>query len=156
MRKMIINLAYKISHKIRSCTFRVIGAKTVGARALVVNNDQVLLIKHTYQSGWCTIGGTVEKNESTGEAIFRELFEEVGVIPTEEPELFSVYHSNFEKRDDYVVFYIVKKFEIKDSYSPEIADKKWFCVQDLPSETTPATRRRIEEFLGHRKKSDRW
>ena len=121
-----------------------------------MNNDQVLLIMHTYQKGWYTIGGAVEKNESVRDAIFRELLEEVGLIPLEEPELFGVYHSNSEKRDDYVAFYIIKEFEMKDVYSPEIHEKKWFSLYDLPLDTTPATKRRIEEFLGQRQKSDTW
>lgn len=153
---MIINFAYKILHKLRNCVFRILHLKTVGARALVINDDKVLLIKHTYQSGWYTIGGGVKKNESTREAIIRELMEEVGVTPTEEPELFSIYHSNSEKSDDYIAFYIVKKFEMKESYSFEIAEKKWFSFNDLPPEITPSTTRRIEEFLGQRPKSDWW
>lgn len=153
---MIKSLAFKIFHKIRNCVFRAFGVKTIGARALVVNNDQVLLIRHTYQKGWYTIGGAVENNESMRCAIFRELLEEVGLTPTEEPELFGVYHSNSEKRDDYVAFYIVKKFEMKEVYSPEIHEKKWFSLHDLPLDTTPATKRRIDEFLGQRQKSDMW
>lgn len=153
---MIKSLAFKIFHKIRNCAFKVLAVKTVGARALVVNNDQVLLIKHTYQEGWYTIGGAVEKSESMRRAIFRELLEEVGLTPLEEPELFGVYHSNSEKRDDYVAFYIVKKFEMKEVYSHEIHEKKWFSLYDLPFDTTPATKRRIEEFLGQRQKSDTW
>ncbi len=152
----MINLAYKIVRSVRSFVLRILGAKTVGARALVVNHDQVLLIKHTYQRGWCTIGGTVEKNESMREAIIRELWEEVGLRPLEGPELFGVYHSRFEQRDDYVAFYIVKKFNMEDIYSPEIADKKWFSFNDLPPDITPATQRRIDEFLGKTKKSDQW
>ena len=153
---MIKHTAFKIANKVRKFTVRIFGTKTLGARALVIDNDQVLLIKHTYQKGWYTIGGGVEKNESMRAAILRELLEEVGVTPLEEPELFSVYHSNREKRDDYVAFYIVRKFEMKDTSSAEIAKKAWFPLNDLPLETTPATRRRIEEFLGQRQKSDTW
>ncbi len=140
----------------RSQVFRTIGAKTVGARALVVRDDQVLFVKHTYQKGWCTIGGMVDKGETTLQAISRELFEEVGLTPLEKPELFGVYHSNREKRDDYVAFYIVKKFDMKEVYSPEIADKQWFSLSHLPEEITPATKRRVEEYLGKRERSDRW
>lgn len=153
---MIKNLTFKIFHRIRSYVFRVFGVKTVGARALVVNNDKVLLIKHTYQKGWYTIGGAVEKKESMRDALFRELLEEVSLTPLEEPELFGVYHSNSEKRDDYVAFYIVKKFEMKEVISPEVHEKRWFSLYDLPLDMTPATKRRIEEFLDQRQKSDTW
>lgn len=153
---MGMNFLYKIIQKARNQVFRVLGAKTVGARALVVQQGQVLLVKHTYQKGWYTIGGMVEKNETPLQAIIRELWEEVGIIPLEAPDLFGIYHSRFEKRDDYIAFYLVKKFEMQDVYSPEISQKQWFPLDNLPPEITPATRRRIEEFLGLREKSEKW
>ena len=153
---MLTILLYKIFNEIRNQLFRAIGAKTVGARALVIHNDQVLLVKHTYQKGWYTIGGMVDKGETPLQAVSRELFEEVGLILFERPELFGIYHSNQEKRDDYVAFYTVKKFNLTESFSPEIADKQWFSLNNLPKEVTPATKRRVEEYLGMREKSDKW
>ena len=64
--------------------------------------------------------------------------------------------SLYEKRDDHVAFYIVEKFDMKESYSPEIAEKKWFSFNDLPLEMTPSTKNRIEEFLGQQQRSDTW
>ena len=153
---MLINSLHKVFYKVRNRLFRAVGAKTVGARALVIHNDQALFVKHTYQKGWCTIGGMVDKGETTLQAVSRELFEEVGLTPLEKPELFGVYHSSQEKRDDYVAFYIVKKFDMTESRSPEIADRQWFSLNNLPEETTPATKRRVEEYLGTREKSDKW
>lgn len=153
---MRLKFLYKVFYKVRSQLFRALGAKTMGARALVIHNDQVLFVKHTYQKGWCTIGGMVDKDETTLQAVSRELFEEVGLTFLEKPELFGVYHSNQEKRDDYVAFYIVRKFHMIESHSPEIADKQWFFLNNLPDETTPATKRRVEEYLGMREKSDKW
>jgi len=132
------------------------GLKTIGARALVVDNNKVLFIKHTYQKGWFTIGGAVEKNETPLQAIQRELLEEVGVISLTPPELFGLYYNDFEKRDDYVAFYIVKSFKMEESNSPEIADMQWFPFDSLPEDITPATKRRLQEFLGQREKSDKW
>ncbi len=156
MKKKLINLAYKTLSTIRNRVFMTFNVKTIGARALVIQDDKVLLIKHTYKNGWYTIGGGVKKNESTQTAIVRELFEEVGVTPTEEPKLFAIYHNSFEKRDDYIAFYIVQKFKIEESYSFEIEEKKWFSFNALPPEITPSTKRRIEEFLDQRQTSDRW
>ena len=154
---MIPNFLYKPISYIHSLACRALGAKTVGARALVVRNDEVLLVKHTYQKGWCTIGGGVDKNESPREALIRELVEEVGVITLEKPELFAVYHQKYLKRDDYIAFYIVRHFEMqKTSYSPEIAEKQWFPFTALPKDITPSTLKRIEEYLDQKDKSDKW
>lgn len=154
---MIPSFLYKPINYIRSCAFRAIGAKTVGARALVVKNDEVLLVRHTYQKGWATIGGTVDKGESPREALVRELLEEVGVIVLEKPDLFGIYHNKNERRDDYVAFYIVREFEMqKTAYSPEIAEKKWFPLSDLPPDITPSTLKRVEEYLARQEKSDKW
>lgn len=154
---MIPKFLYKPLNAIRNALFRLIGAKTVGARALVIRDDQVLLVKHTYQNGWATIGGMVDRSESPREALLRELVEEVGVIAVNKPDLFGIYHNKREKRDDYVALYIVRDFEMqKNSYSPEIAEKRWFSLTELPSDITPSTLKRIEEFLDHREKSDKW
>jgi len=154
---MIVKLLYKTLNVSRNFVFHILSTKTFGARALVVWNGQVLLIKHTYQKGWYTIGGAVERNESPCEAVIRELAEEAGVIPTEKPILFSIYHKNYKKRDDYIAFYIIKKFDLEEaSYSPEIAEKKWYDLNDLPPDITPSTLKRIEEFLGKRETSDQW
>lgn len=154
---MIPKFLYKPLYTIRNTIFKLIGAKTMGARALVIRNDEILLVKHTYQKGWCTIGGAVDKNESPREAVIRELVEEVGVITLEKPDLFGIYLNKHHKRDDYVALYIVRNFEMqKNSYSPEIAEKKWFPLTQLPHDITPSTLKRIEEYLEQNEKSDKW
>lgn len=130
--------------------------KTVGARALVVNEGKVLLIKHSYISGWYTIGGAVEKGETPVQAIQRELWEEVGVRCLALPKLFHVYHNTREKRDDYIVFYLVDHFEKEIVSSAEILDEKWFELHDLPHDISPATQRRIEEYTGKRSINEKW
>ncbi len=130
--------------------------KTLGARALVIKDNKVMLIKHTYQDGWYTVGGGVEKGETFKEAALRELREEVGIVNVKDIKLFNVYYNNFEKRDDYIAFYIVKDFEIQASNSPEISKVQWFSLNELPEGITPATLLRINEYLGKIESSERW
>lgn len=142
--------------QIKKIILSVFGHKTIGARALVINDDKVLLVKHSYTPGWYTIGGAVEKGETPVEAVQRELFEEVGVKCLTLPKLFSVYHNHREKRDDYVVFYLVDKFEKELVSSTEILDAQWFELHALPHDISPATQRRIDEYIGVRKVDERW
>lgn len=146
----------KIYRLIKNAIYSFLGKRTIGARILLIKDNKILLVKHTYQQGWYTIGGAVERGESPLEAINRELEEEVGVKLNEPPKLFSIYYSNLEKRDDYVVLYTANHFSQDDSRSPEISDKKWFSIDDLSGEVTPATRRRINEYLNRQTISDRW
>ncbi len=131
-------------------------SRTVGARAIIVQDDKILLVRHTYTNDWYTVGGGVEKGESTLEALIRELREEVGIVPTETPALFGIYHSTKEKRDDYVSLYVCKAFNKSSVSSLEIAEEKWFPIDNLPANVSPATRRRIEEYQGKRPVSDKW
>ncbi|OGT30718.1 MAG: hypothetical protein A3E87_07095 [Gammaproteobacteria bacterium RIFCSPHIGHO2_12_FULL_35_23] len=143
-------------NKIKYFLFSILAKKTLGVRALIIENNQVLLIKHTYQPGWCTIGGGVKAGETPAEAICRELKEEVGAMLKESPKLFAVYHDGYKKYDDYIIFYLVGKCEYQEVKSWEIKDKKWFSLQALPLDISPATLRRVEEYLGKAKISDRW
>lgn len=129
---------------------------TLGARALVIEDDRILLVRHTYINGWYSIGGGVEKNESTLDAAKRELREEVGIIVNDTPPLLGIYHNTREKRDDYVAVYICKNFNKVATSSSEIAEEKWFALDQLPNDISPATKRRIEEYLGLRPLSDKW
>jgi ADP-ribose pyrophosphatase YjhB (NUDIX family) len=151
-----IEFFYQLFWKIKSIVLSLLISKTVGARALVIKGDEILLVKHSYQSGWYTIGGAVERGESPLKAIVRELAEEVGIKAISSIKLMGIYLNNFEKRDDYVALYIVQNFEMDEVQCKEISDKKWFNIAQLSSEATPATLRRVEEYRGLREQSDKW
>lgn len=134
-----------------------LGISTLGARAIIINPDnQVLLVKHTYQPHWYIPGGGVKKGESTKAALLRELKEEVGVTCLEEPMLFGIYHHLHLKVNDYPVIYVVKKFSISESFSLEIEDKRWFEYTALPEMISPGTKRRLQEYFTHQQPAERW
>lgn len=141
---------------VKNIILSLLAKRTIGARALVIRGNQVLLVKHTYQPQWYTVGGAIEVGETPLQAITRELKEEVGAILNSQPKLFSVYYSRKEKRDDYIIFYLVTAHEFEDVNSPEILEKKWFPINQLPSDISPATQRRINEHLGKIEVSDTW
>jgi 8-oxo-dGTP pyrophosphatase MutT (NUDIX family) len=146
----------KIYRLIKNAILSLLGRRTVGARILLVKENKILLVKHTYQNGWYTIGGAVDRGESPLHAIHRELKEEVGVTLTSPPKLFSVYYSKLEKRDDYIVLYLGSDHTQEDVSCNEILSKQWFELDNLPEDVTPATKRRISEYLLQRDISDIW
>jgi 8-oxo-dGTP pyrophosphatase MutT (NUDIX family) len=146
----------KIYRLVKNIIFSLFGQRTIGARILLIKDNKILLVKHTYQNGWYTIGGAVERGESPLNAIHRELKEEVGVTLKNPPTLFSIYYSRFEKRDDYIVLYIGNDYTQEDVNSNEILDKRWFDLDNLPVDVTPATKRRIDEYCFQKAASDIW
>ncbi|KTD40410.1 NUDIX domain-containing protein [Legionella parisiensis] len=135
----------------------LLGLKTLGSRAIILNhNHQILLVKHTYQPHWYLPGGGVKKGESAKEAIIRELKEEVGIIPTEEPQLFGIYFHTYMGVNDYPVIFIIKNFTSREAYSHEIEQMAWYDYTDLPDMVSPGTKRRLDEYFTQNAKSDRW
>lgn len=142
--------------KLKNAFFKLIQKKTFGARALVFSEQGVLLVKHSYTPKWYTIGGGIDDGETPVAALERELFEETGITCTKPPRLFGVYYNRFKHSNDYVALYIVKDFTQVPMSSPEITEAKWFELNALPDDISPATQRRIDEYLGRRSQEEIW
>lgn len=125
---------------------------TLGVKALVLDRDgRVLLVKHTYKTGWHLPGGAVDKGETSLASVKRELMEEAGIVCDVEPEARpSLFYSNSEFKHDHVILFVVREWSRDDSLrtAGEISDVGFFDPANLPLDTTPATRRRIREELG--------
>lgn len=142
--------------KIKNFLLSLVSKRTIGARALVLQDNHILLVKHTYMPGWYTVGGGVELGETGIQALTRELQEEVGIDLCEAPSILGFYHNRSQKRDDYVIVYVCNAFKKREVVSQEILEERWFPLNLLPHDISPATKRRIEEYLGHRPLSDQW
>ncbi|WP_419418399.1 NUDIX domain-containing protein [Legionella sp. D16C41] len=147
---------YRIYYLLKTALLSVLAKRTVGVRALLIRENETLLVKHTYQAGWYTIGGGVEPGETAHQALLREIKEEVGATLTTPPQLFAVYYSRNERRDDYIIFYICHVYQQERVHSPEIAEQQWFNLNQLPTDISPATKKRIEEYLGRAEISEYW
>ena len=141
---------------VRKCQ-SLIGMPTLGARAIIIDKDnKVLLVKHTYMQDWYLPGGGVKKGESIKTALFRELQEEVGVTALEEPVLFGIYHHVFLDVNDYPIIYVLKQFSQKKVSSYEIEDSGWFEYSQSTDMVSAGTKRRLMEYFEGRPKSDVW
>jgi ADP-ribose pyrophosphatase YjhB (NUDIX family) len=122
---------------------------TLGVRGVVLAEQRVLLVRHSYVPGWYLPGGGVEPGETAEEALARELDEEAGVRLTARPELFGFYHNVRANRLDHVALYVCRAWERQPRRaSAEIRACELFPLADLPEDATPATRARLEEVLG--------
>jgi len=153
----LVNLFHKVATRSIRKLQSLLGLVTLGARAIVVNKDnQILLVKHTYQPHWYLPGGGVKKTESVKNAVIRELKEEVGLVPTEEPELFGIYFHTYLGVNDYPVIFIVKNYSLIKSDSPEIEKMGWFHYDQLPEMVSPGTKRRLTEYFTNTVRAERW
>jgi 8-oxo-dGTP pyrophosphatase MutT (NUDIX family) len=133
---------------------------TLGVRGLVYDAEQnaVFLIRHTYVPGWQLPGGGVELGETMLEALERELFEEGNIALAASPELRSLHFNRQASRRDHVALYLIRAFSQSGPKLPdrEIAEARFFPLDDLPEAATPATRRRLAEVFGGEPPSPFW
>lgn len=124
---------------------------TLGVRAIVFDEkkNSVFLVKHTYVPGWQLPGGGVERGETFGQALEKELREEGNIVLKGPPQLFALYKNAHASPRDHVALYICRQFEQTALRLPdrEIAECGFFPLDDLPEGTTPSTKRRLQEAL---------
>jgi ADP-ribose pyrophosphatase YjhB (NUDIX family) len=139
--------------------FRLKRPMTLGVRIVAINpENQICLVKHTYTAGWHLPGGGVEKGETTLCAAIKEAREEAGlIIAPENMKLVSI-HANFANfKGDHVLVYHTKHWEAEETNrAHEIAECRFFAIDELPQDTTKGTLCRIKEALGQDKISTNW
>src|SRR5262245_40510263 len=87
--------------------FRLRRGVTLGVRAAVLDNEeQVLLVRHTYAPGWLLPGGGVERGESVFDAVRREVREEGGIVVTTDPILHGVFTNEENFPGDHIVCFV--------------------------------------------------
>lgn len=130
---------------------------SLGVHAIVINkNQQVLLIKQTYNKYWTLPGGGVKKRETIMDALFRELKEEVGVEPEDEPHFLGVYSNHAHGGNDYPLVYVVSQYRQFPCKSLEIDCATWFSFEELPQDISPGVLRRLNEYFHSIKPSVYW
>lgn len=123
---------------------------TLGVRGLVVDqSNRVLLVRHTYVSGYYLPGGGVETGETLEQALERELAEEGNIVLEGPATLHGVYLNRRVSRRDHVALFVVREFRQREPRAPdrEIAEANFFALNELPTDATRATRARLAEIF---------
>ena len=138
---------------------RLTRGMTLGVRALVVDPDgRIFLVKHSYVSGWHMPGGGVEPGETLIDALIRKLREEGNLEPTAAPLLHGMFFNDRLSPRNHVAVFMVRDFREIGPPVPdhEIIAHGWFGLDELPNDTTAATRARIAEMIGGAPVRERW
>lgn len=145
--------------RVQSLVLRVTKGVTFGIRGFVTDPDGgVLLVRHSYVPGWHLPGGSVDPGETAAAAVARELMEETGVVAEGPMRLMGVYFNRAMAGRDHVAVYAVPRWHRPAPFVPtrEILEARFFPMADLPPDTQPGSRRRIDEHLGRTDPSDLW
>jgi ADP-ribose pyrophosphatase YjhB (NUDIX family) len=132
---------------------------SLGVRGIVIDADEeVMLVRHGYVSGWHFPGGGVEVGETCVESVTRELEEEACIALTVPPVLHGLFFNTQISKRDHVAVYVARNFQVLGERTPnwEIREARFFPRSALPEGTTRATRARLAEIFDSAPISDRW
>jgi 8-oxo-dGTP pyrophosphatase MutT (NUDIX family) len=106
--------------------------KTYGAKVIIVCNDEILLIKTTYDYGYSLPGGGLKKGEDPSDAAKREAYEEVGIVLSDVAPITSFITTAEYKIDTVYGFYseVTSKKYTLDKLEIECAE--WYPINNLP------------------------
>lgn len=145
---LLIRLALTSAQAARTLYFAVTTPQTRGARALcLTREDRVVLVRQSYTKGWFLPGGAIKGGEQVATGLVRELREEIGLTSHGQAEaLFDISHRPSHKHDTQSLI-LLRDVDLSPSLSLEIEAIGLFSLADLPSNTHPSTRYKIERIL---------
>ena len=140
MKKTLLRFAYR-SYRVQRRLRRPI---LQGVRILLLHEEKVVLVYHTYQSGWFLPGGGVKRGETLMEAAMREANEESGARFFGLPRLLGVYTNFKDGVSDHIAVFTCDAFvRATPTDRWEISKVRDFALTDLPDDISPGCHRRI-------------
>lgn len=129
--------------------FWLIRGMTIGVRVAILNRDkEVLLVRHTYLGGWHLPGGGVDHGETIFEAARREVFEETGIANIQFSDKPIFYLNDYVSKRDHIAFFHATTKESKVQKSTmEIAESRFFRLDQLPTDIEAGAYKRLQEFV---------
>ena len=140
-----MTLVLQILYWVRRIYQFILRPINLGVRIMLIQDGKVLLVRHVYQGGWFMPGGGLKRRETIEEAARRESLEEVGV-KMHKMELFGIFFHFTEWKSDHIVLFLSEDFTMADKNDSEIAEKKFFPLDDLPEALGSGHRRRLKEY----------
>jgi ADP-ribose pyrophosphatase YjhB (NUDIX family) len=150
---------FRLAQRLFLFSQRLTRGMTLGVRGMVIDGEnRIFLVKHSYVRGWHMPGGGVDAGETLAQALARELREEGNIELSGEPKLLGIYCNRAASARDHVAVYVIRDARQTAPVTPnrEIVAAGFFPLDDLPADTTQATRRRIAEALSGLMPAEEW
>jgi ADP-ribose pyrophosphatase YjhB (NUDIX family) len=128
-----------IAYKIATIYWKIFRPQTFGVKLLLINDGKVLFP-----------GGGVKSGEMFEQALKREILEELGLY-FNDIQLFGVYQNTKQGKIDTVITFIsTTPVDLnKAKLSDEINRADFFSLDMLPTNVSPGSRKRIQEYLSN-------
>lgn len=119
----------------------------MGVRVMLVRDDRVLLVYHTYVDHWHFPGGGLKNGETVVEGASREVYEETGVVTTGELQLLGIYTGFGRGRTDQTAVFVCHEFVFTPPpASWEIVGSAFFGLDALPPDTQRGFRLCVRDY----------
>lgn len=151
----MLNFLFNIISSIRTCYWFFCKPVTVGVKILATSRNEILLIKNRYEKMWHLPGGGVKSGETLAESARRELKEECGIM-LKDLTIFGIYTNFSEYKSDHIILMYADVSGAVPRKGLEIEKLGFFDMKNLPGNISPATKRRVDEYLSGKPKTDRW
>lgn len=144
-----MSLKYRLLYLAVRCYWLIFRPITIGVKVMLIDNETIWLVQHSYQPGWFLPGGGVKKDESLETAVRREAREELGA-DLADVKLFGMYSNITRFKSDHIAVFYCHNFTLGQTDKGEIRAVQQFPLRQLPPDASHGTRRRIDEFLAGR------
>jgi 8-oxo-dGTP pyrophosphatase MutT (NUDIX family) len=142
--RRLLRSVFTFLNRLRLAIRKVTGSGRSGVHAVPLTREgKVVLVRLTYAPGWRVPGGGRKRGEAPGQAMLRELREEIGLLS----------HGAIEELEDVrpgdpSAFFLVRDVVYRPRRSLEVEEVQAFDPARLPDDTTPWTVHLIERCTG--------
>lgn len=156
--RTLVMRAFRLANPALRGLRRAMRGTSLGVRVLVLREEAVFLVRHTYVPGWHLPGGGVDPGESAAAAAARELREEAGLVPEGPLHLHGLFFNEALGRRDHVALFVARAVRMVEAPGAdwEIAQSGFFALDALPEGTSAPTLRRLSEVRNGAPLSVEW
>jgi 8-oxo-dGTP pyrophosphatase MutT (NUDIX family) len=138
--------------------WRILRPRTRGVKVMLFNaRGELILVRNSYGRSDLFVlpGGGVRPFEAPAKAAAREVHEEIGLHVTD-LRLLSQHASSAEGKRDSIHLFEGRVDGVPRLRGIELEEARFVALDRLPPATSPATRRRIDEYVGIREADGSW
>jgi ADP-ribose pyrophosphatase YjhB (NUDIX family) len=125
---------YRVAYLVLYAYSRIVRPHTRGVKCMLVDGDDVLLVRHSYGPGdWDLPGGFCRRGEAFADAARREVAEELRVSATRFTDLGELRTQRHGRRETLHAFRIDVSDRTVAIRSVEVSEWGWFPRRELPA-----------------------